>query len=99
MRRMTEAFLGCLLSACAGSALAAPPPRPAHPAAPAASSTAEPVAGSTAAAPAGASSAGADVPSLAEIQTFTRAFELIKQAYVAPVGNEKLMDSAIRGML
>ena len=100
MRRMTEALLGCLLSACAGSALAAPPPRPAHPAAPAAaSSTAEPVAGSTAAAPAGASSAGADVPSLAEIQTFTRAFELIKQAYVAPVGNEKLMDSAIRGML
>ncbi|MGH8215761.1 MAG: S41 family peptidase [Rhodanobacteraceae bacterium] len=52
--------------------------------------------------PAGASSianAASDVPSLEEIQTFTRAFELIKQAYVAPVGNRKLMDSAIRGML
>ena len=100
MRRMTEAFLGCLLSACVGSTLAAPPPQPAHPDTPAAaSSAAEPVAASSAAAPAGASSTGADVPSLAEIQTFTRAFELIKQAYVAPVGNGKLMDSAIRGML
>ena len=101
MTRIAEAFLGCLLSACAGGALAAPPPQSAHPAAPAAaSSAAEPVAASSAAKPASASStAGADVPSLAQIQTFTRAFELIKQAYVAPVGNGKLMDAAIRGML
>ena len=87
-----------MLFVCAGSALAAPPPpRPAAPAV--GSSAAEPVVASSAAAPANASSTAPDVPSLAEIQTFTRAFELIKQAYVAPVGNHKLMDSAIRGML
>ncbi len=34
-----------------------------------------------------------------EIQAFTRAFEMIKQAYVDPVSNRQLMHSAIRGML
>jgi carboxyl-terminal processing protease len=75
--------------ACCGVAVAAPPessaPTPA-------------AAGSSAPAPA-SSVAANDVPSFEEIQAFTRAFEMIKQAYVAPVGNEQLMQSAIRGML
>jgi carboxyl-terminal processing protease len=61
---------------------------------------AAPPATPAAAAPAPASSAGASgVPSLAEIQAFTRAFETIKQAYVEPVTDKQLMQSAIRGML
>ena len=39
------------------------------------------------------------MPSFEQIQAFTRAFELIKQAYVEPVANRQLMQSAIRGML
>jgi carboxyl-terminal processing protease len=74
------------LLACSGAVLAAPPPSPAP--GPASASSA---------APAPASSA--DVPSFQEIQAFTRAFELIKQAYVEPVANKHLMQSAIRGML
>jgi carboxyl-terminal processing protease len=55
-------------------------------------------AGSAAPAPA-SSVASDDLPSFGQIQAFTRAFELIKQAYVEPVANERLMQSAIRGML
>jgi carboxyl-terminal processing protease len=59
-----------------------------------------PAAARTAATPGPATSAGAsDVPSLAEIQAFTRTFEMVKQAYVDPVTNKQLMQSAIRGMI
>ena len=75
------------LLACSGAALAAPP-----------GSSAPVPASAGSAAPAPASSA-ADVPSFKEIQAFTRAFEMIKQAYVEPVANRQLMQSAIRGML
>ena len=85
MIRYSQGWLGCMLTLCAGVALAAPPVAPAS-----ASSTGMPAA---------ASSAGAGTPSLADIEAFTRAFELIKQAYVSPVGNKRLMQSAIRGML
>ncbi|MGH8091152.1 MAG: S41 family peptidase, partial [Rudaea sp.] len=37
--------------------------------------------------------------SMAEIRQFTAVFDLIKQAYVDPVGDKTLMQSAIRGML
>ena len=81
--------LACGLSlACCGVAFAAPPESSATVPAPAGS-----------AAPAPASRAAAGVPSLEEIQAFTRAFEMIKQAYVEPVANRQLMQSAIRGML
>lgn len=93
MTRLSRTLLGSALCTCAAVALAAPPAKAPHPA---------PAPAASAATPAEASSianAVDDVPSLDEIQTFTRAFELIKQAYVAPVGNRKLMDSAIRGML
>ncbi|MGH8145147.1 MAG: S41 family peptidase [Rhodanobacteraceae bacterium] len=94
MTRFLHGFTGCALLVVAGVALAAPPGKPAQP-------TAAPVAASSVAAPAAASSSGAasDVPNLAEIRAFTRAFEIIKQAYVKPVGNQQLMQSAIRGML
>ena len=49
-------------------------------------------------APAPGSSVG-DEPTLKEIQAFTRAFEMVKQAYVEPVSNRALMQSAIRGMI
>ncbi|MGH8190666.1 MAG: S41 family peptidase [Rhodanobacteraceae bacterium] len=92
MTRMVHGFLSCALLACAGVALAAPPkPIPVPPAGP------EPA--SSVLAPPTASSADAGIPSLQEIQTFTRAFELIKHAYVTPVGNKQLMQSAIRGMV
>ncbi len=82
-------LLACGLLACCGVAFAAPPKSSAPVPAPASS-----------AAPAPASSvAASDVPSLEEIQAFTRAFEIIKQAYVEPVANRQLMQSAIRGML
>ena len=82
--------LVCSLSlACCGLAFAAPPKASAPVPAPAGSST--PAAGSSVAAN--------DVPSFEQIQAFTRAFELIKQAYVEPVANRQLMQSAIRGML
>ena len=98
MIRNWQIRLGCLLALSAGPAFAAPPAKVPHHASP------EPAAAPAAsvATPAEASSianATSDIPSLEEIQTFTRAFELIKQAYVAPVGNRQLMDSAIRGML
>ena len=85
MIRNPRAWLGCALLFCTGLAFAAPPPAPAP-------------AGSAATASSAAGPAG-DVPSLEEIQTFTRAFEMIKQAYVDPVSNRQLMQSAIRGML
>ncbi len=37
--------------------------------------------------------------SMAEIRQFTAVFDLIKQAYVDPVNDKALMQSAIRGML
>lgn len=85
MTRHLQGLLGSIVFAVAGVALATPPP-PAP--APATASTTAPAPG-----------ASGDVPSLAEIQTFTRAFALIQQAYVDPVGNKKLMRAAIRGML
>ncbi len=38
-------------------------------------------------------------PSLQDIQTFTRTFELIKKAYVDKVSDHQLMEYALRGML
>jgi carboxyl-terminal processing protease len=38
-------------------------------------------------------------PDLKDIATFTRTFEIIKQAYVEPVSDHVLMQSALRGML
>ena len=82
--------LVCGLSlACCGVAFASPPES---------SAPVPPSAGSSAPAPA-SSVAASDVPSFQEIQSFTRAFEMIKQAYVEPVANTQLMQSAIRGML
>ena len=46
-----------------------------------------------------ASAAHAPGPSLKDIATFTRAFEMIKQAYVEPVSDHALMQSALRGMV
>ncbi|MGH8126685.1 MAG: S41 family peptidase, partial [Rhodanobacteraceae bacterium] len=82
--------LVCGLSlACCGVAFAAPP-----------ESSAPIPASASSSAPAPTSSVAAnDVPSFEEIQAFTRAFEMIKQAYVEPVANQQLMQSAIRGML
>lgn len=97
MTRHSQGFLGCLLLVCGSIALAAPPVKPAATPAPAASAG-EPASVATAAVPATASSSN-EVPSLQEIQAFTRAFEMIKQAYVGPVSNRELMQSAIRGML
>ncbi|HEX5354413.1 MAG TPA: S41 family peptidase [Rhodanobacteraceae bacterium] len=90
MTRYSRVFLGCLLTTLTGVAFAAPPGH----------SAAAPAPADTAAAPASASSAGSsDVPNVEEIQAFTRAFEMIKRAYVDPVSNRQLMHSAIRGML
>ncbi len=51
-------------------------------------------------APATAAAAGADRgPTLQDIATFTRAFEMIRQAYVDPVTDHALMRAALRGML
>jgi carboxyl-terminal processing protease len=93
MIRNWQIRLGCLLALSGGPTFAGPPAKPPHPAPAPATSVATPTEASSIANTAG------DIPSLEEIQTFTRAFELIKQAYVAPVGNRQLMDSAIRGML
>jgi carboxyl-terminal processing protease len=93
MIRFSNGFLACVLAACTSVVFAAPPPGP--PATPAPATTA------AAPAPASAASTGGnnDVPSLEEIQAFTRAFEMIKQAYVDPVSDKQLMRSAVRGML
>lgn len=92
MTRYPQVFLASLLAVSSSLALAAPPAK--HPqAASPATSVATPAEASSIA------NAASDVPSLKEIQTFTRAFEMIKQAYVDQVGNKKLMQSAIRGML
>ncbi|HEU0277397.1 MAG TPA: S41 family peptidase [Rhodanobacteraceae bacterium] len=83
-------LLPLLLAGASLCAFAAAPPSVAVP----------PVAaGSTGAPAAASSSADADVPSLADIQAFTRTFEMVKQAYVDPVTNQQLMQSAIRGMI
>ncbi len=84
--RLAPLALVLLWFATAAVAVASPPAMaPAASAAPAA-----------APAPAPAGSIG---PSLADIQTFTRVFELVRQAYVDPVGDHTLMQSAITGML
>ena len=88
MIRHSFTLLCALALACSGAVLAAPPASPAPPAA----------AGSASPAPA-SSVAADDAPSFREIQSFTRAFEMIRQAYVEPVTNTQLMQSAIRGML
>jgi carboxyl-terminal processing protease len=93
MIRNRQTWLGCLLALSIGPAFAAPPAKAPHPAPAPAASVATPAAASSIA------NAASDVPSLSEIQTFTRAFELIKQAYVAPVGNRKLIDSVLRWMV
>lgn len=89
----SQGWLGCALFFCTGLAFAAPPPRTPHPAPAPAASVATPAEASSIA------NAAGDVPSLEEIQTFTRAFELIKQAYVDRISDQQLMRSAIRGML
>lgn len=86
MTRCVPGLCGITLVLCLGTAVAAPP-TPATP----------PATASSTAAPAAASSTA--TPSLADIQTFTRAFALIKQAYVEPVGNRQLLQAAVRGML
>lgn len=93
MTRHSQGFLGCLLLVCSSLALSAPPVKKPQPAPAPATSVAMPAEASSVA------NAGTDVPNLEEIQTFTRAFEMIKQAYVKPVANQALMQSAIRGML
>ena len=93
MIRISQTCLGSLLVFCTGLAFAAPPPSQSHPAPAPAASVATPAEASSIAKAAG------DVPSLQEIQTFTRAFEMIKQAYVDPVSDNQLMQAAIRGML
>src|SRR5690242_21959251 len=93
MIRTSQTCLGSLLAICTGLAFAAPPPSQPHPAPAPAACVATPAEASSIAKAAG------DVPSLEEIQTFTRAFEMIKQAYVDPVGDKQLMQAAIRGML
>ncbi len=86
MTRYLQGLLACLLLAVAVAAWATPPGSPA-----AATTTAVPAAS--------AGTGDSNVPSLAEIQAFTRAFETIRQAYVEPVTDKQLMQSAIRGML
>ena len=93
MIRNSQIWLGCLLAFSTGMAFAAPPPNTQHPAPAPAGSLAPPAKASSIA------NAHGDVPSLEQIQTFTRAFEMIKQAYVDPVSNDQLMRFAIRGML
>ena len=93
MIRKSQTWLGCLLALSTGVAFAAPPPQTPQPAPAPASSVATPAKAASIA------NAASDVPSLEQIQTFTRAFEMIKQAYVDPVSDTQLMQSAIRGML
>jgi carboxyl-terminal processing protease len=93
MIRTSQIGLGSLLFLCTGMAFAAPPPGQPHPAPTPVASVATPAEASSIAKAAGG------MPSLEQIQTFTRAFEMIKQAYVDPVGDDQLMQSAIRGML
>ena len=93
MIRTSQIGLGSLLFLCTGMAFTAPPPGQPRPAPAPAASVATPAEASSIAKAAGG------VPSLEQIQTFTRAFEMIKQAYVDPVGDDQLMQSAIRGML
>ncbi len=57
-----------------------------------------PATSTTAPAPA-SSNALPDRPSLEDIRNFTRVYEIIRQAYVKKIGNEALMDAAIKGML
>ncbi|HEX7349147.1 MAG TPA: S41 family peptidase [Rhodanobacteraceae bacterium] len=89
MTRATLIIGASLLLACTSIARAAPPAAKGVPTA--ATTVATP--------PATASKPASTAPSLAEIQTFTRAFELIKRAYVEPVTDPQLIQSAIRGML
>ena len=90
MTRFLQVLFGGLLCAGCGVTLAAPPGKPAAMPAPAATAGVP--------APATGSSVG-DEPTLKEIQAFTQAFEMVKQAYVEPVSNRALMQAAIRGMI
>jgi carboxyl-terminal processing protease len=59
-----------------------------------------PAAAASADAPASASSSAApDKVDLDDIRHFARVYEIIRQAYVEPVGNKALMNDAIKGML
>ncbi len=83
------------IPALAFAALLALPAAAAHAAAPPA-----PAAAASARAPVpAAGAASAQGPSLKDIATFTRVFEMIRQAYVEPVSDHALMQSALRGML
>jgi carboxyl-terminal processing protease len=79
------------------------PPTLAQTSAPAPASSTPPaqdfpaVAASTGASPAG--SASADTVDLDDIRNFSRAYEVIRQAYVEKVDNKTLMKAAIAGML
>ncbi|MHB1616839.1 MAG: S41 family peptidase [Metallibacterium sp.] len=83
MRRLLIVLAFLLPGACAAADAVSPAP---------ASTTAAPAAASSAQ----AANAG---PDLKDIATFTRVFEIIKQAYVDPVSDHALMQSALRGML
>ena len=86
MRTLVITLAGALALA-AGAIRAAPP-------------AAGPAAAASSAPAAAASAAHAqEGPSLRDIATFTRAFEMIRQAYVEPVSDHALMQSALRGMV
>lgn len=97
MRHRPTLLSALVLAVATVVAQAASPATAQAQAAPAASaSTAQ-----TAVVPAPAASASADDtgPSLKDIATFTRVFEIIRQTYVDPVSDHTLMQSALRGML
>lgn len=75
-----------LSSVCAQGAAPAVPQSRIVPAASASSSTP-------------AASASVDSMDMADIRTFTRAFSMIKKAYVDKVSDKRLMQAAVRGML
>jgi carboxyl-terminal processing protease len=83
-----------------GLALAAPLAGAQTPPAAAASSAPAVVAPAHVAVPAGAAStAGTDAVDLDDIRNFSRAFELVRQAYVEKVDSKTLLKAAITGML
>ncbi|KGI78955.1 S41 family peptidase [Oleiagrimonas soli] len=58
-----------------------------------------PASATSAPAPAASTAAQDDSVDLRDIRNFTRAYEIIRQAYVEKVSNRELMDKAISGML
>ncbi|MDN5923717.1 MAG: S41 family peptidase [Xanthomonadales bacterium] len=89
--RLLLLLLMCTLCPLAVAQVSTPPP------AAAASSVALPVQPLGHIAP--ATAARVDHVAMAAIRTFTRAYALIKQAYVDKVDNQRLMQAAIHGML